>query len=490
MSCCSNASDAARDTTGYQRDFPMSNIQHFIELGNQAKSRHDPEEALACFERGLQLEPENVELLYLAGDTLHDLGEFGRAAAYLQKASRIDPRHVASVYTLAVALHDLGRLEEAIAAYQAAAALRRDHTKTHNNLGSAYLRLGRVDEAIPSLERALQLDPDNFMAHYNLGSAYYLKKNYPDARQHFQAAVTLRPDFAQAHNNFANLLKEEGDMRGAMEHYQQAIQYDPDLKEAYPNLAEVLMHLGRQEEARAAYRRSLQLQPDDVVTRHLLNALENVTPQRPDPEYVRAVFDHYAGTFENHLRDDLKYDVPYKLRELLGGQFPERKFESMLDMGCGTGLSGVPMRDLVRRMAGVDLSEKMLEQARQKQVYDELHAADLIGYLKQSGDAAFDLLLSADVFLYLGDLAPVFAEARRVLQAGGILAYSTEAADGGEVGELGYKLETSGRYAHHAGYLRGLGERHGFRELHFSSDTIRYNFNQPVAGHLVILQKV
>lgn len=277
-------------------------------------------------------------------------------------------------------------------------------------------------------------------------------------------------------------------MQGAMEHYQQAIQYDPDLKEAYPNLAEVLVRLGRQEEAKTAYRRSLELQPDDVVTRHLLNALENVTPQRSDPEYVRAVFDHYAGTFENHLRDELKYDVPRQFRELLGVRFPGRQFDLMLDMGCGTGLSGVPMRDLARRMVGVDLSDKMLEQARQKQVYDELHAVDLIGYLKQSGAAAFDLLLAADVFIYLGDLAPVFAEARRVLQAGGILAYSTEAAD--EAGELGYRLEVTGRYAHHADHLRGLGERHGFRELHFSSDTIRYNFNQPVAGHLVILQKV
>src|SRR5207302_1633468 len=100
----------------------------------------------------------------------------------------------------------------------------------------------------------------------------------------------------------------------------------------------------------------------------------------------------------------------------------------VLDLGCGTGLAGELFRPLSRRLDGVDLSPRMLAQAATRGVYDRLAAGDLLTHLGGTGDR-YHLVLAADVFVYLGDLAPVFAAARLVLRAGGWLAFTVEASD-------------------------------------------------------------
>jgi protein O-GlcNAc transferase len=234
-------------------------------MGLQAKARGNPEQALTCFERALQQGLESAELLYLIGDTLHDLSRLDQAIERLQRARKLDSQHVGAVYTLAVALQDKGMLEEAIACYRVAEALRPDHAKTYNNMGSAYLRIGQSDEAIACFKKASHLDPDFFMAHYNLGSVHYQNRNIADAKQSFQRALLLKPDFAQAHNNFANLLKEEGQLKLAAVEYRLAIHYNQNLTEAYFNLANVLIKIWHTEEALALLERLLTIDPQNEI---------------------------------------------------------------------------------------------------------------------------------------------------------------------------------------------------------------------------------
>ena len=84
----------------------------------------------------------------------------------------------------------------------------------------------------------------------------------------------------------------------------------------------------------------------------------------------------------------------------------------MLDAGCGTGLCGPLVAPYARRLVGVDLSEGMLKQAAEKNVYDALVKAELTEYLGDHRDA-FDLIVSADTLVYFGDLAGVLAAAAR-----------------------------------------------------------------------------
>ena len=90
-------------------------------------------------------------------------------------------------------------------------------------------------------------------------------------------------------------------------------------------------------------------------------------------------------------------------------------FAHALDLGCGTGLAGVAFRDCVERLEGIDLSPGMVAEARAKGIYDALHVGEVVAHLKAATDRQFDLILAADVLVYVGDLAPLFLEVARVL---------------------------------------------------------------------------
>jgi predicted TPR repeat methyltransferase len=146
-------------------------------------------------------------------------------------------------------------------------------------------------------------------------------------------------------------------------------------------------------------------------------------------------------------------------------------------------VSGPLLRPVARRLVGVDLSPKMLEQARRRGTYDALVCDELLAFMRRS-EGDFDLVVAADVLIYFGDLVPVWEAARRALRPGGLLAVGTEsAADGG------YQLLPSGRFAHNLGYVRATSAA-GFQEQACVETTLRQEAGAPVRGRYYILSRL
>jgi predicted TPR repeat methyltransferase len=155
----------------------------------------------------------------------------------------------------------------------------------------------------------------------------------------------------------------------------------------------------------------------------------------------------------------------------------------VLDLGCGTGLSGVALRSLARQLTGIDLSPRMLARARERNLYDCLMEGDLVEVL--AGQAAsYDLVAAADVFVYIGDLEAVLASVRQALRPGGWLAFSIESLAAGE-----YRLLPTGRYAHAPAYIEALARRHGFERVTEQAVTLRVEQGRPVAGQLQVWRR-
>jgi predicted TPR repeat methyltransferase len=171
--------------------------------------------------------------------------------------------------------------------------------------------------------------------------------------------------------------------------------------------------------------------------------------------YVRALFDQFAPRFEATLNDGLGYRGPQLLHDAVAAACAaeERpmRFDTMLDLGCGTGLAGAAFRPLVRELAGVDLSERMVERARAKNIYDRLATGDLVQFLQAEVRAGkrYELIVAADVFIYLTWLPTVISAAARALASGGLVAFTVETHAGDDV-ILGEKL----RYQHGAAHVR------------------------------------
>jgi predicted TPR repeat methyltransferase len=302
----------------------------------------------------------------------------------------------------------------------------------------------------------------------------------------FHAAAFASGDLsADRRLEWALASAREGDHEAAADLARQALEVAPGFAAAWFTLAEAAEALGRREEAGEAYGRALTLRPDDPFGAGVRAArLAGTTPQGMAPAYVRALFDDYAGRFDAHLTGTLGYRGPALLREAVvrrGG----RRFARALDLGCGTGLSGEAFRDLCARLEGCDLSPAMIAQARAKGIYDTLEADDLIAALSRREPASFDLALAADVLVYLGDLAPVFAATGRTLSKGGLFAFTTQAVPDGP----GWRLLDDLRFGHSAAWLRGALDAAGFTGVEIAPASTRRDREVDVPGFVVVAER-
>lgn len=205
--------------------------------------------------------------------------------------------------------------------------------------------------------------------------------------------------------------------------------------------------------------------------------------------YVQALFDQYAPRFEATLVGDLDYRGPQQLfKAVVAVRVAARKpafFKRAIDLGCGTGLAAAAFAREVDHFIGIDLSARMVEQARATGLYGRLEVDDMVTGLRGKPDASADLVLAADAFVYVPDLAPVLAEVQRVLAAGGLLAFTVETHSGAGVA-IGEGL----RYAHAADYLRQAIAAAGLKLAHLEQASPRTEDNEPVPGLVVVAGKV
>lgn len=287
--------------------------------------------------------------------------------------------------------------------------------------------------------------------------------------------------------DYARALRGEGDHAGAADLMAQALELAPSWPEGNFAFAEALTDAGAADAAIAAYRRYLTLDPADSMGAAVkLALLTEQTPAALPEAYVRRLFDDYAARFDSSLVRKLAYRGPEKLRaavnEIAHLEVNQgRRFTAALDLGCGTGLSGAAFRDVTDWLEGVDLSPGMVEQARQKKLYDALAAGDMVAHLA-AATRAFDLVIAADVFVYLGDLAPLMDAIRRVAMPGALIAFTVQRHDGD-----GYVLGAEHRYRHSAAYIREVCA--GFEVLRLEEDVFRQEKGVDVPGLLVVVRR-
>lgn len=285
--------------------------------------------------------------------------------------------------------------------------------------------------------------------------------------------------------DFAEMLLQSGDAAAAAEPMLRALEVAPDWAFGWFRLGEMQQVSGRMESAVEAWRMALKLDPDDrlgaVLKLHLAQAIP--APKVMPPAFVETLFDQYAGKFETSLVSKLDYRAPELLLDALlaTGDAP---FACAVDLGCGTGLMGERLRNNAKRLEGYDLSANMLKVARGKGIYDRLEQAEL-GVFRFDGPRA-DLAVAADVYIYVGALERVFANAASMLLPGGLFAFSVEKIEANG----GFALLDSRRYAHSETYVLDCLAAAGFELVSLAEATIRKDRDQPIAGLIVVARLI
>ncbi|MEO6013858.1 MAG: methyltransferase [Devosia sp.] len=285
---------------------------------------------------------------------------------------------------------------------------------------------------------------------------------------------------------FAEAMALANDFTAAAEVMAGAVEVAPHWAAGWLLLGDYRSEAGDREGAMAAYRQVEALDVDGSFGAALKLAAHGggMLPKGTDTAYVEALFDEYAPRFETELVDGLGYGVPAVLGRMIGAALYGRTVERAVDLGCGTGLMGLEMRPFCARLEGVDLSSRMLAEAREKGCYDRLVQAELVEFLG-SDVGHIDLLVAADVLNYCGPLPPVLSAAFAALSPGGMLCLSLETHPA--AGTLLQRRQL--RYAHNADEALADCAAAGFEITTSLDHPIRNERGVPVDGLLVLVRK-
>jgi len=438
------------------------------------------ESELSC-RRAIALGPDLAEAHSYLGNTLYKLGRLEEAEASYKEALALQPDFTEVHNNLGLMLQELGRLEEAEICFDKAIALKPDYTGAYINLALTLRKLNRLEEAEASYKGAIAIKPDCAESHSSLGVTLYELGRLEEAEAIFRQAIVLQSDFSEAHNNLGNTLRGLGRLEEAEACYRQTIALQSAPAEAHYNLGMTLQALGRGEEAGKSYKNAIKVKPDYLEAAHLLASLTGETTSSAPRVYVENLFDDYASKFDHSLVDKLEYKTPALVIEVILKNHSEGMLGSILDLGCGTGLAGSGIKEYCMNLEGIDLSNKMLDEAREKKIYDRLTHADIVDYLSLE-DLNYDYFISTDVFVYFGDLSDVFRLIKSRNRKKGKLVFSTEHTD-----KNGFFLEKSGRYSHSKKYIESLCEKFNYTLSYFETVSLRKEKGQFLTGGLYLL---
>ncbi len=352
----------------------------------------------------------------------------------------------------ASALIAAGRAMDVVARCEALIARGRGGILTRVALGRALIAAGRAGDAIDTLREASLLSPNTAEVVLAFGEALAAAGALPTAIAEFQRAARLVPNDGRPHWQIARLWLDAG---------------EPDKAEAS---ADVAQQLGGAD--------------DGAISKLRLDAQNMREAPRADAGYVRHLFDQFAADYDVRMRGRLGYAAPGILRDLAGLLLGPKVTElDVLDLGCGTGLGGVALKPIAKRLIGIDLSPRMLEKARALKIYDALVEGD-VERLPPGIEGPFDIVIAADVLVYLGDLDGVFAAARERLKNGGLWLFTTERGETHDF-ERGAKR----RYRHSADYLRRLAEAHHFDVASLIECVTRYEAGEAVPSWAAAFRK-
>lgn len=483
-------------------------------------------EAAEAYQKVLSLKPDCKEAFFGLGNLYWTQGNSNEAEQQFQAALNIDSQYLEAATNLAEisndtdtlktladgnpqALYYLGRRAfqaqdfAAAADYLQQANINTDDDEIKSLLGEALLSLQRKDEAQKLFYQALNINPHNLSALMNLADMETDLHNFGKAEKLYKRGLEIAPDNVRLHTNYANMLCQNKRTVEALEEYRQAVILSPQTPELSYNLslilksmeeyeqaldlmfhafylapehtdwslniAETLVLFNEQapEKARKICENWYQKMPDNTVVQHLWSALNHQTAA-VETEYNQLLFDTFAETYEQTLKN-INYRVVDKIFETsapLKGQ--------ILDLGCGTGLVGQKLKSAENEFTGIDLSQKMLDIARQKNIYTTLQQADITEYL-QNPHPLFDCMIAADVFCYFGDLRSVLAAIAPTR-----IIFSVETLDEAEK----YIVQPNGRYKHNPQYLTQLLQNLGYTQIDTNQITLRQENGKDVVGYL------
>ncbi|MBC5765068.1 methyltransferase domain-containing protein [Ramlibacter albus] len=342
--------------------------------------------------------------------------------------------------------------------------------------GSADFNAGRFAEAERSFAQAVALAPADTIALGSLAATLMKLGRAADALAVSDKVLAREPGNISSLGLRALALAELGRRPGALEAFDRALAADPKAGTLWLYRGNLLVELKQEAEAAESFEKAIAHGGDKELAQYFLRALRGESVDDMPRAFVENLFDKYAVRFDEHLVQALNYQAPAVLAQHLATL--DRRFERVLDLGCGTGLVGRIAKAIMLHIEGVDLSMGMLQKAAESGTYEKLVHGDIVEYLR-GAQGPYDLVVCADVLVYVGALEEVFSHVARCLEPGGVFALTIEDAGPGVEKMV---LRPSRRFAHAEGYVLDLASRNGLQVQAMQKGALRTESEAPMPG--------
>ena len=354
-----------------------------------------------------------------------------------------------------------------------------------NDQGVALIKKNQFNEALICFEKALEFTPDHTDALHNLGFVHHKLGELDQAVRVYKRVVAIDPTYALgSENKVLSVIYffSKGDMQKALEILNILVKKNPKDALLFNMLGGCFASLGQAEMAIKNYQKALEFEPEYAIPKHMLNSLTGHTSKEPPKQYVKNLFDDYAYRFNDALVNNLKYSLPFIIKELiLKSNSAKSQYQNVIDLGCGTGLAGKNLREISTNLSGIDISENMICEAEKLDIYDTLLIGDIVEKLNESQDK-FDLLVALDVLVYIGDVQSTFKAVHKSCKSDSLFVFSVELQD-----ENGYSLLKSSRYAHADEYI--MDQTNGLFDLVNSQNLrLRKEGEHWIEGRIYVLR--
>ncbi|MBF0225237.1 MAG: tetratricopeptide repeat protein [Desulfobacterales bacterium] len=463
-----------------------SNEDFYIDMGSLFNILNKYDEALNMYQKVVSLNPNRIEAHNNIGIIFRLKSEYNKAIESYKYAISIEPNYAAAYNNLGITYIEIGKFNDAIESFKMAASLNPNFSEAYSNLGDVYSKELKWDLALQAYQKSIKISPNSSEIHNSIGVTLKKLNKMKKAEKSLKKAIELNPNYVDAYDNLGNVLLVLKKIDEAISCYNKAIEINPNSLSSYYNLAFALRDTDRTNESIEAFKKVVELDPNNFSAQHLLDALQGNTTEIAPKQYVKSLFDMYSKKFDQHLLEILEYRTPQIILKTIepfidnGGQTNALPFQNTLDLGCGTGLSGLIFKDLTERLTGIDISGKMINEAKKKNVYDKIYVTDIIEYLK-STDEKYDCFIASDVFVYFGDMLPVFNSISRIALKGAFFIFSIESAQVEK-----YILNSTGRYSHSKDYIISLAKEHNFTLKTVHSAELRKQSQKAVIGEIFV----
>ncbi len=431
----------------------------------------------------VQAEALNRQLLAVEADV--QAGRLSEAAVTLNQlvaAYPNDGRIYVAGWQLA---NSANNLDAAYQSAERAVALAPMSGTPYYCLSHTQQKRGDIDAARQNIDKALMMAPDNlrFREHaVNLANA---QSDHVDAEKHLRLAFAQNENIPGIKTMIGNCLRYQSKLEESQEWLTEAIVLTPNDADAQHGLAMIAYLRDQTADAIKHLELALLQRPNDEGFLYLRAVFNGETPGHQPEAMARGLFDRYAKAFDLHLVGALKYRVPQIVSKMILSNYPDRNL-NILDLGCGTGLVGAALGPIGGYFVGVDLSLPMLQQAEKHKVYSRLHHVNLLDALAATDASEYEVIVAADVLIYLGGLDVAIRDCFKVLKPGGWFYFSCElASEGG----ADFVLHKSMRYAHTISYVKQLLASCGFASPMIDEIDLRMEKGSVIAGFLVAVQK-